>query len=31
VNLAANVIAGGGSWQCSARVLDLGLGGARVV
>ncbi len=30
VNLAANVIAGGGSWQRQARVLDLGLGGARV-
>jgi hypothetical protein len=31
VSLAANVIAGGGAWQRSARVLDLGLGGARVL
>ena len=31
VNLAANVIAGAGAWQRSARIVDLGLGGACLV
>ena len=30
VNLRVSVIAGGGSWQRSGRIVDLGLGGARV-
>lgn len=30
LNLPATVIAGGGSWQRSARLVDLGLGGACV-
>jgi hypothetical protein len=31
VNLIATVVAGGGSWQRPARLVDLGLGGACVV
>jgi hypothetical protein len=31
VNLAATVVAGGGSWQRAARLVDIGLGGACVV
>ena len=31
VNLSATVVAGGGSWQRAARLVDLGLGGACVV
>jgi hypothetical protein len=31
VSLSATLVAGGGSWRRSARVLDLGLGGAGVV
>lgn len=31
VSLSATVVAGGGSWQRPARVVDLGLGGACVV
>lgn len=31
VNLAATLVAGGGSWNRPARVLDLGLGGACVL
>ena len=30
VSLSAAVVAGGGSWRREARVIDLGLGGARV-
>lgn len=30
VNLQVSVIAGGGSWQRSGRMVDLGLGGARL-
>lgn len=30
VNLRATAIAGGGSWQRAGRLVDLGLGGARI-
>ena len=30
VNLAAVIVAGGGSWQRAGRIIELGLGGARV-
>ena len=30
VNLAATVVAGGGSWQRAGRIIELGLGGARI-
>ncbi|MFZ5893659.1 MAG: PilZ domain-containing protein [Myxococcota bacterium] len=30
VNLATTVVAGGGSWQRNGRIVELGLGGARI-